>query len=893
MEKRKIKDALDLDTGEKIYFRSHAEATYMSDGRTVEQAVKQGGGGSSGSYDDTEIRNEIAELSSEKEDKANKVTSLTDESTDEQYPSAKAVYALKERISENEVLIEDLQNTKIEKENDDYYPKMAVGTADNLAGVDEVDSEFNFRQSGGGAITDGVARVQSIKGNSVVWNQLIQENSFAVGEKKGVTFTIEGNAIVLNGTAEADFDYQMLAAKKVTISENHKYAVLGGEAGKATLNFYDSALIGGPGRANTIFSAVGTGQPTQRIYCNSGQTFTNYKIYPRLIDLTKMFQAGNEPTTIEEFYQRIPMGVDLNAYNEGEIIDMKATGIISKGVNAWDEEWEIGLIDYNTGAKKDGTDNIRSVNYTRVLPSTAYVITAPEKLTMCFYDKDKKFISYVGGQSSFTTPTNAYYILFYAYGNYGKTYKNDICINISNADINGKYFPYEEASEDLSIVAKYFPNGMRSAGSAHDEIRYNKATNKWEAVKRIGAVNLGDLKWTYQSASQRFYSEHIADIKFDSSTSSVKSKNARYQDVSWGNFSTNDKVVSIFTQEERNKRIYIKDSAYTDVATLKAALQGVILYYELAEPIVTEIEEKNFNLDYKVWNNGTEQAIAEGKSSALSADITYGFNAIRKIKDNTTAIENLNKNVINKQDKLVSGTSIKTINGNSLLGSGNVNVSYNDTAIKNQIAEKQDKLIEGDGIRIDGNTISCIHDKTLYKVVSELPEVGEEHKIYLVVSTEQEEQNLYNEYAYVNGAWEMLGTYKATIDLEPYVKKEELATINNLSLSDGGNIEILGMYDYYKKIGGGANEKVFNTMMKYLFTPFMISSSGTTNIPDDLLNDAQTNFFTDYYWHYTRLTGGEPFKTTEWKNNVPYKFMGMLTGKYYIIDFTTKTIKPA
>ena len=219
--------------------------------------------------------------------------------------------------------------------------------------------------------------------------------------------------------------------------------------------------------------------------------------------------------------------------------------------------------------------------------------------------------------------------------------------------------------------------------------------------------------------------------------------------------------------------------------------------------------------------------------------------------------------------------------------------SYDDTAIKNQIAEKQDKLIEGDGIRIEGNTISCIHDKTLYKVVSELPEVGEEHKIYLVVSTEQEEQNLYNEYAYVNGAWEMLGTYKATIDLEPYVKKEELATINNLSLSDGGNIEILGMYDYYKKIGGGASEKVFNTMMKYLFTPFMISSSGTTNIPDDLLNDAQTNFFTDYYWHYTRLTGGEPFKTTEWKNNVPYKFMGMLTGKYYIIDFTTKTIKPA
>ena len=218
---------------------------------------------------------------------------------------------------------------------------------------------------------------------------------------------------------------------------------------------------------------------------------------------------------------------------------------------------------------------------------------------------------------------------------------------------------------------------------------------------------------------------------------------------------------------------------------------------------------------------------------------------------------------------------------------------YDDSALIRQINAKQDKLVEGDGIKIEGDTISCIHDKTLYKVVSELPQVGEEHKIYLVVSTEQEENNIYNEWAYVNGAWEMLGTYKATIDLEPYVKKEELCTINGLNIYEGGNIEILGMYDYYKKIGGGASEKVFNTMMKYLFTPFMISASGTTNIPDDLLNDAKTNFFTDYYWHYTRLTGGEPVKTTEWKDNVPYKFIGMLSGKYYIIDFTNKTIKPA
>lgn len=45
MGTRKIKDAKDLDTGELIYIKGHAKATYMSDGRTVEDAINAGGGG--------------------------------------------------------------------------------------------------------------------------------------------------------------------------------------------------------------------------------------------------------------------------------------------------------------------------------------------------------------------------------------------------------------------------------------------------------------------------------------------------------------------------------------------------------------------------------------------------------------------------------------------------------------------------------------------------------------------------------------------------------------------------------------------------------------------------------------------------------------------------------
>ena len=45
MANRIIKDAKDTKSNELIYFRGHAKATYMSDGRTVEDAINNAGTG--------------------------------------------------------------------------------------------------------------------------------------------------------------------------------------------------------------------------------------------------------------------------------------------------------------------------------------------------------------------------------------------------------------------------------------------------------------------------------------------------------------------------------------------------------------------------------------------------------------------------------------------------------------------------------------------------------------------------------------------------------------------------------------------------------------------------------------------------------------------------------
>ena len=152
-----------------------------------------------------------------------------------------------------------------------------------------------------------------------------------------------------------------------------------------------------------------------------------------------------------------------------------------------------------------------------------------------------------------------------------------------------------------------------------------------------------------------------------------------------------------------NGNIYFVNTSYTDAASFKAAMQGVILYYELAEPIVTEIED-DFNLDYEVWNGGTEKIVSDVPTTPLKADIAYGFNAVGKIKELEEKINSggngvskeyvdgklteLSAEVGKKQDTITDLATIregaakgataiqevKTINGQSIVGSGNIEI---------------------------------------------------------------------------------------------------------------------------------------------------------------------------------------------------------------------------
>lgn len=165
----------------------------------------------------------------------------------------------------------------------------------------------------------------------------------------------------------------------------------------------------------------------------------------------------------------------------------------------------------------------------------------------------------------------------------------------------------ESVGAALTIpVSTYFPNGMRSAGNVRDELT---AT---QAVTRVGAVDLGSLYW-------RLYGEGTDHSRFSAQLPGILPKNtvacavltpATNDDV------FNHVVVNSIAAHNSVEQIEAYVPAYSDAATFKAAMSGVMLYYALATPTTTPIEP-TLNLTYPVVQGSAESIVVPtGKQSA-------------------------------------------------------------------------------------------------------------------------------------------------------------------------------------------------------------------------------------------------------------------------------------
>lgn len=606
---------------------------------------------------------------------------------------------------------------------DGAYEGMLAGNAMNLVDTTgtPVLREFVFSKSGGSEqIATGTALIKCLRGNTIVWNQLVRNGNFADGttgwaaNNSSTSLSVANNELTITQTGDSHLsvyqivnhalDHKYLGLIKAKASSSLKMTWRMYTSGGILADFATSKTISTSYEtySNIITVSSGGSGTYNRIYISLIDGSQNDVLYikdVRIFDLTLMFGAGNEPSTVAEFEALFPL--NYYAYNAGQLLSFSGDSIKTTGFNQLNlnrgTEYDTNTSPEDGGAAYLNEDyiikgyamngyvrsanidsysilnNILKVKTSTNQPSNNYGIGMPIKIlggssyylhlekslsgssvVYTFLDVSGNLISYGNNDlsnASVNTPEEAAWIvLTFRPGavDTEATFSN-ISFNLSDTSKNGTYEPYVVNTKDISFYKSIkdgqgntlFPYGLLSAGSVYDEVTENKA------IKRVGVVDLGSLTYdSYNTTYKRFGGNGVVGCinKSNVVPNAICSlyspkEGGKVGETTYGSYDMT------FGFSNTAGKIIIANYAYTDPATFKTAMNGVMLYYELAEPIEVDIEEQN--LAYQVDGGGTEQLLSENTSTPTTTparfDVNYGLDAMATLK-------NLQKNYLAQTD---------------------------------------------------------------------------------------------------------------------------------------------------------------------------------------------------------------------------------------------------
>jgi len=137
-----------------------------------------------------------------------------------------------------------------------------------------------------------------------------------------------------------------------------------------------------------------------------------------------------------------------------------------------------------------------------------------------------------------------------------------------------------------TLINKYFPNSMKSAGNVSDVI---DLVNK-KAIKKVGSVDLGTLEWIYDSTIN-FRAMIDYYCSNNSSNGIAKATVPMYSIDTTNRIYSN--VANNYSLGITSNAIRLKNRDYNNASALKTALSGVILNFELRDYIETPISDED------------------------------------------------------------------------------------------------------------------------------------------------------------------------------------------------------------------------------------------------------------------------------------------------------------
>ena len=417
--------------------------------------------------------------------------------------------------------------------------------------------------------------VKSVGGRSFVWNQMCSTFTYQ-GTECNCKPVYSAHKYLCRIDCEAEQGTTVYMYFREVIYTKNNQTSKAVNAGKSTLSWitspYGDSDIGGTFDAFLIGNSVKV-------------TFSNRQIF----DLTLIFGSGNEPTTVEEFEKIFP--ADYYPYNAGEIISAGTEEVVEQGANLYygTDMLKVGSDDYEYIANSYRCKAIKlkpNTTYTLSFTSdkTSEIILLMNVNTVVNSQPYLDFRKTSDNRSYRTGDNGCLYVGVYA-GN-GSVMSADVVkrlseceIMISEGDTPTAYAPYHSNVYQIPEAIRALPGYGWSAGTARNYVDYE---NK-KYVQCVNSVDLGTKNWLmYKDGDYTpfFYLNGILDIRGGTPNFLC----SKYQ---YAKIGVTDNVTGLYVLESTIVRV--RDTAYTDATAFKQAMSGVMLYYELEKPIVTDI----------------------------------------------------------------------------------------------------------------------------------------------------------------------------------------------------------------------------------------------------------------------------------------------------------------
>lgn len=528
------------------------------------------------------------------------------------------------------------------------------------------------------------AALTKLGGRTIVMNQLVQNGNFADGttgwtrENSYVTLSASNNELLVTITT-APINFYNVAIKKDTTQQithiaGHKYCMVADIYSPYDGGFLTRSpnLFGGYGQfpfatvvANTwvhggcIFTANGNGNP---YLCPDGNTHRSFQpddVYKvrnaMLFDLTLMFGAGNEPTTVAEFEAMFPS--DYYPYNAGTLLSAGATEVIHKSKNlayyggglgtpsntavsnATKRTFVIGKyvvgLTYNNyyDASKIASYSVRNNSVAVKNTNASYGLGIPfECKPQTEYTFSMTVASGTGGARIAWYKSDGTHIdgnTVSRFGGSSITSPAETAVGVltlfsgtTNAEVKFTNIQIEEGSSvtaySTSSIGSYsIPAAVQaiegygwSAGNTRNYIDFERKV----FVKRVGSYTFdGTENWEMlqNTIGDGYYYFRFYEANF---TSKIANASVGMYFVLSNNYIPYHSQSYWHGTDKANKTawsvasvygIAVRDDSYTTASDFKSAMNGKTLYYELATPIETDISQYLSDNDINVNGGGT------------------------------------------------------------------------------------------------------------------------------------------------------------------------------------------------------------------------------------------------------------------------------------------------